>query len=721
MKSPIRFDPRSFSLALALVAITLVLQSPVDAQTLGDSLRGIFGETMKEVGKIRDRTTAGRNGGQTSTGADEIKLSRAQRREVQEALNQRGYQAGSPDGMFGKNTRRAIAAYQADEGREGTGYLVQADVDDLDISQQSAGGRAESGGTESVPRELVKPPADVNKIVASKSDPANAAQYISETYGIPLLDGHLVMTDARFSGDQDESFGLPQKSLDYRWQRFLVLNHYLSIEPTEKDTAALINRVLTTEQRKQVVTKVLKDDPAVAAGDPKAIQNALSFKLNEFQRRELYSHVKSEFVPENFPISTFKSFDVVLIRSAALGAYDFDKGEMKISISNNLYFPSLYIERGQTQYSNNDKVKLPFRRKAKTIKVAEETARQIDKYDRDKRNNAKDPMAGFGMVSRQSFLGIFGELTIDTASKPVYALEAENLRWTYDLGLTEPIQEVALATIFPSTGDAPETFADRQFEILGVKLGMSIDEARQVVVKELGKAKVEELETSRLNAAKGATGCSIARSKLQRAHKKAHQESGKSGSVVALSEEELASGMPAQCSAHFRVFTAAAGWKVTYGPTLSENIFLFVSRHPDFKGKVVAMTRTMDDKNNVINIQREIAKKFGDNYLQRMKSEGFWYGTSRIQNRVKQDKKMLARCSGNDWPVVDRGGRIEAGAFRAKCGDILITDAGQRSPKLLMVNTDYVQEINDRVVLAKRKQKQQRVEKSREQATTVKF
>ena len=37
-------------------------------------------------------------------------------RDIQTALNEQGYNAGKPDGLYGPGTRKAIAAYQQDKG-----------------------------------------------------------------------------------------------------------------------------------------------------------------------------------------------------------------------------------------------------------------------------------------------------------------------------------------------------------------------------------------------------------------------------------------------------------------------------------------------------------------------------------------------------------------------------------------------------------------------------
>ena len=51
-------------------------------------------------------------------------LTRAERREIQQRLTRLGYDTRGSDGVFGTNTRRAIAAWQRDERQRASGYIT---------------------------------------------------------------------------------------------------------------------------------------------------------------------------------------------------------------------------------------------------------------------------------------------------------------------------------------------------------------------------------------------------------------------------------------------------------------------------------------------------------------------------------------------------------------------------------------------------------------------
>lgn len=58
-------------------------------------------------------------------------LSSAQVRRLQENLNAKGYNAGTPDGMAGTNTRRAFAQWQSDNGKIPDGFITQNSANEL--------------------------------------------------------------------------------------------------------------------------------------------------------------------------------------------------------------------------------------------------------------------------------------------------------------------------------------------------------------------------------------------------------------------------------------------------------------------------------------------------------------------------------------------------------------------------------------------------------------
>ena len=73
-------------------------------------------------------TLARRVAGEPGISADwprqETLLSRSQVRELQRALNARGFATGTPDGIMGPNTRAGLRAYQAAQGLTPDGFAT---------------------------------------------------------------------------------------------------------------------------------------------------------------------------------------------------------------------------------------------------------------------------------------------------------------------------------------------------------------------------------------------------------------------------------------------------------------------------------------------------------------------------------------------------------------------------------------------------------------------
>ena len=91
----------------------------------------------QQAGSSVDPDTGG-----TVTGNDQVEerllsLTYAERREVQSRLTSLGFSTGGVDGVFGQNTRQALAAWQRDTGMRASGYLT---ADQLRALRRQTGG-----------------------------------------------------------------------------------------------------------------------------------------------------------------------------------------------------------------------------------------------------------------------------------------------------------------------------------------------------------------------------------------------------------------------------------------------------------------------------------------------------------------------------------------------------------------------------------------------------
>ena len=72
------------------------------------------------------RQIDGGTGLQTPWPREEAPLSRAEVKALQQALNEQGYDAGTPDGVIGPATRAALRRYQQSQGLVADGFATQA-------------------------------------------------------------------------------------------------------------------------------------------------------------------------------------------------------------------------------------------------------------------------------------------------------------------------------------------------------------------------------------------------------------------------------------------------------------------------------------------------------------------------------------------------------------------------------------------------------------------
>lgn len=100
--------------------------------------------TAQQVGLIdRQAGPAAESATSTQSAGDDLieerllGLTSEERREVQRRLTRLGYNTGGVDGAFGSATRRALAAWQADEGLRATGYMTADQLREL--RRQTAG------------------------------------------------------------------------------------------------------------------------------------------------------------------------------------------------------------------------------------------------------------------------------------------------------------------------------------------------------------------------------------------------------------------------------------------------------------------------------------------------------------------------------------------------------------------------------------------------------
>lgn len=118
----------------ALDSVDTLVRSPEDFERMeareADAIFFAIGEDTVKIGRIG--TTFGRGGAvRAQTRGAEASLTPRGRRQVQTALGRLGFDAGAADGVFGRNTRTAIRAFQRAINAAATGILTSGQIDEL--------------------------------------------------------------------------------------------------------------------------------------------------------------------------------------------------------------------------------------------------------------------------------------------------------------------------------------------------------------------------------------------------------------------------------------------------------------------------------------------------------------------------------------------------------------------------------------------------------------
>ncbi len=137
-----------------VISAVLALAATVNVRSAGafdasDAIRAFGGAASAIINEAARQRREGSASGNSTEPAQQaaqqgiqLRNDRSTRRRVQEALNAHGYAAGTPDGVFGRKTRRAIRAYQRSIGERATGRLTRSQAIQLLGQGQTAGGQS---------------------------------------------------------------------------------------------------------------------------------------------------------------------------------------------------------------------------------------------------------------------------------------------------------------------------------------------------------------------------------------------------------------------------------------------------------------------------------------------------------------------------------------------------------------------------------------------------
>lgn len=181
---------------IATAAACSLALTPVAAPAGNDALLGVAVGAILGAAASNQKKTVKRSSGVSSA-------TRTANRETQTALNYFGFNAGTPDGVFGSRSRSAAMAYQRHLGYTPTGQLTQFERDFLISSYY----RAQSGGPNTAQLVASNPQGIAGLLIIYRDEQLNGGSgtaSIGGHYGLPPLVAASVNEIARSSDPSAE-------------------------------------------------------------------------------------------------------------------------------------------------------------------------------------------------------------------------------------------------------------------------------------------------------------------------------------------------------------------------------------------------------------------------------------------------------------------------------------------------------------------------------------
>ncbi|MFP7673698.1 peptidoglycan-binding protein [Marivita sp. S0852] len=178
------FSKITLRIALAASVATAPIAASANDALIGGIVGGIIGGAISSQPK--KQTTTKRVYRQKAPRKAVNTAQREANRQTQTALNYFGFNAGTPDGIMGRNSRAAISAFQAHLGYAPTGQITQFERDFLISSYY----RAQAGGPATAQMVAQNPQGVRGLLVAYRDEKLNgssATSSISGHYGMPAV------------------------------------------------------------------------------------------------------------------------------------------------------------------------------------------------------------------------------------------------------------------------------------------------------------------------------------------------------------------------------------------------------------------------------------------------------------------------------------------------------------------------------------------------------
>lgn len=558
---------------------------------------------------------------------------------------------------------------------------------------------------------------------------------VSQIYGIPLVQGHLLVPDnpafaARLVPGTQPQNGRRMSPLEKAWMTFVKINEYRSGAKTYNESLELIPLVLDQNGVNYVV-QLIGARPPQPISDANQLKQYLQYQADEFHRQKFQSFMAQQFGADAPVRGKLK---VLNIKRVAFGAVDLNLRLLDIQ-----NITGSRNGRGPLGVAEFTEITMPDHELNPEIEVR---APDIEGFVRSLEASQGNRSYG-NRRERAAILLVAGELAVNGASAE---WRPQALTAYRTLDLTQPIAEITFADIYTDLSAARQAqmaalqaqaartqaavqsttqqqpqqvtqpaavpgasnqlaavtaeFAERKFDILGVAPGITEAESRALLDE---KFDLSPTGPSKRPSVSGALSpCDVAHNNLEtevgrfaEGLKERNRQAARSDANVqiALSDIQL------QTVANHRAALISAMQPECRNPVASsyvaerlhdagvrDQITVYVAPNAEGTNTVVALTRTLNWQGVTIDVLGQLEAKLGARFTRLNDATRFWSDDPARTVAFAANPVAAQACFGaGRWPIIN--GAFDRRILGSSCGTILGATQKANSAEIYMADT----------------------------------
>lgn len=476
-----------------------------------------------------------------------------------------------------------------------------------------------------------------------------ATAYISKTYGIPLINGYLILPSL-FSIDSSPI--TPNSSeIHRRWSKFLTINTYLGKNANFNDSVDLTNFLLTSRQKQSILSRYDK-----SALVDSYMYREFMLSLNESAKAQFHDYVKNNYSQQlgHFINGTIS---IMILNKFNVGSYNPKTSTLDVSHLGGSFKANREKNVNQLEvFQTPSAVKGPELSKTSITPQFETPLIEWSKKIHIPENRSEEILNKLKSATNTSVFGnsyaynaLFGTVVI---SKNRFFFSPEEIIITYDPQLKDQVVPITLKDVAKneeSTGTFKNKssytppfkvdFTKRNFDIFGVKLGDDASVAKKLVERAFSSYKIELTQFS---------------------------------------------GTTEKTS----IFVPAFEINVKYINGIDDTVTFYKSNAPKYLNKIVGLKRSLKNTKGKVSLLKSLIKKYGEPTIKLANDSIFFLTTPDLHNYIHNSDELKQNClSGNSWPISNT--KFNLSNFIIACGKIV----GVYKSQMFMVDTNYIVEI----------------------------